>query len=317
MPYNPNGLCRKVYLMRGSEFTELKAFVAVVERQSFARAAEHLGVSPSALSQTIRQLEGRLGSRLLNRTTRSVAPSASGGRLYARIAPLFEELAVAVAETREATGRVNGTLRINTLGIAARTLIAPRLARFHQAYPDVVVDIVVDDALSDIVSGRFDAGIRVGGQLEKDMVAIRLTPDLNMVAVASPDYVARRGTPRSPTELQDHACINWRLQSDGRQYRWEFKKRGRHLEVAVDGPVVTNHADVGIAAALAGLGIAYHFEQDRVGELLAQGLLVRVLADWSVSRPGLFLYYPNRRHRPALLGAFIDCLLDQGVFGNR
>jgi len=317
MPYNPNGLCRKVYLMRGSEFTELKAFVAVVERQSFARAAEHLGVSPSALSQTIRQLEGRLGTRLLNRTTRSVAPSASGGRLYARIAPLFEELAVAVAETREATGRVNGTLRINTLGIAARTLIAPRLARFHQAYPDVVVDIVVDDALSDIVSGRFDAGIRVGGQLEKDMVAIRLTPDLNMVAVASPDYVARRGTPRSPTELQDHACINWRLQSDSRQYRWEFKKRGRHLEVAVDGPVVTNHADVGIAAALAGLGIAYHFEQDRVGELLAQGLLVRVLADWSVSRPGLFLYYPNRRHRPALLGAFIDCLLDQGVFGNR
>ncbi len=317
MPYNPNGLCRKVYLMRGSEFTELKAFVAVVERQSFARAAEHLGVSPSALSQTIRQLEGRLGTRLLNRTTRSVAPSASGGRLYARIAPLFEELAVAVAETREATGRVNGTLRINTLGIAARTLIAPRLARFHQAYPDVVVDIVVDDALSDIVSGRFDAGIRVGGQLEKDMVAIRLTPDLNMVAVASPDYVARRGTPRSPTELQDHGCINWRLQSDGRQYRWEFKKRGRHLEVAVDGPVVTNHADVGIAAALAGLGIAYHFEQDRVGELLAQGLLVRVLADWSVSRPGLFLYYPNRRHRPALLGAFIDCLLDQGVFGNR
>lgn len=317
MPYNPNGLCRKVYLMRGSEFTELKAFVAVVERQSFARAAEHLGVSPSALSQTIRQLEGRLGTRLLNRTTRSVAPSASGGRLYARIAPLFEELAVAVAETREATGRVNGTLRINTLGIAARTLIAPRLARFHQAYPDVVVDIVVDDALSDIVSGRFDAGIRVGGQLEKDMVAIRLTPDLNMVAVASPDYVARRGTPRSPTELQDHVCINWRLQSDGRQYRWEFKKRGRHLEVAVDGPVVTNHADVGIAAALAGLGIAYHFEQDRVGELLAQGLLVRVLADWSVSRPGLFLYYPNRRHRPALLGAFIDCLLDQGVFGNR
>ncbi|WP_367381647.1 LysR family transcriptional regulator [Stenotrophomonas cyclobalanopsidis] len=317
MPYNPNGLCRKVYLMRGSEFTELKAFVAVVERQSFARAAEHLGVSPSALSQTIRQLEGRLGTRLLNRTTRSVAPSASGGRLYARIAPLFEELAVAVAETREATGRVNGTLRINTLGIAARTLIAPRLARFHQAYPDVVVDIVVDDALSDIVSGRFDAGIRVGGQLEKDMVAIRLTPDLNMVAVASPDYIARRGTPRSPTELQDHACINWRLQSDGRQYRWEFKKRGRHLEVAVDGPVVTNHADVGIAAALAGLGIAYHFEQDRVGELLAQGLLVRVLADWSVSRPGLFLYYPNRRHRPALLGAFVDCLLDQGVFGNR
>src|SRR4030095_10035734 len=276
--------------MRGSEFAELKAFVAVVERQSFARAAEHLGVSPSALSQTIRQLEGRLGTRLLNRTTRSVAPSASGGRLYARIAPLFQELAVAVAETSEASGRINGTLRINTLGIAARTLIAPRLARFHQAYPDVVVDIVVDDALADVVAGRFDAGIRVGGQLEKDMIALRVTPDLDMLAVASPEYLARRGIPKTPAELHCHACINWRLQMDGRHYRWEFEKRGKRTEVAVDGPVVTNHADIGIAAALNGLGIAYHFERDGVGDLLAQGRLVQVLADWSISRPGLFLY---------------------------
>lgn len=297
--------------MRGSDFAELKAFVAVVERQSFARAAEQLGLSPSALSQTIRQLEGRLRARLLNRTTRSVAPSASGERLYRRIAPLFQEMAVAVAEASEATGQISGTLRINTLGIAARTLIAPRLARFHQTHPDVVLDIVVDDALADIVVGRFDAGIRVGGRLEKDMVAVRLTPDLKMVAVASPDYLARRGTPQSPQDLHDHACVNWRLQMDGRHYRWEFRKRGQRLEVAVDGPVVTNHADVGIAAALNGLGIAYHFEQDGVAELLAQGRLVQVLADWSITRPGLFLYYPNRQHRPALLGAFIDCLLDR------
>lgn len=297
--------------MRGSDFAELKAFVAVVERHSFARAAEHLGLSPSALSQTIRQLEGRIGARLLNRTTRSVAPSASGELLYRRIAPLFREMAVAVAEAGEATGRMSGTLRINTLGIAARTIIAPRLSRFHEAHPDVVVDIVVDDALADIVAGRFDAGIRVGGQLEKDMVAVRLTPDLNMVAVASPEYLARRGTPKSPAELHHHACINWRLQMDGRHYRWEFKKRGQRLEVAVDGPVVTNHADIGIAAALSGLGIAYHFEGDGVGELIAQGRLVQVLADWSVSRPGLYLYYPNRQHRPAPLGAFIDCLLDR------
>lgn len=297
--------------MRGSDFAELKAFVAIVERQSFARAAEHLGLSPSALSQTIRQLEGRIGARLLNRTTRSVAPSASGERLYRRVAPLFREMAAAVAEASEATGQMSGTLRINTLGIAARTLIAPRLSRFHQAHPDVILDIVVDDALADIVAGRFDAGIRVGGRLEKDMVAVRLTPDLNMVAVASPDYLARRGTPKSPTELHGHACINWRLQMDGRHYRWEFKKRGQQFDVEVDGPVVTNHADVGIAAALNGLGIAYHFEQDGVGELLAQGRLIQVLADWSISRPGLFLYYPNRQHRPALLGAFIDCLLDR------
>ncbi|QNB08512.1 LysR family transcriptional regulator [Herbaspirillum frisingense] len=297
--------------MRGSDFAELKAFVAVVERQSFARAAEHLGLSPSALSQTIRQLEGRIGARLLNRTTRSVAPSASGELLYRRVAPLFREMAAAVAEASEATGKMSGTLRINTLGIAARTLIAPRLSRFHQAHPDVVLDIVVDDALADIVEGRFDAGIRVGNRLEKDMVAVRLTPDLNMVAVASPDYLARRGTPRSPADLHQHACINWRLQMDGRHYRWEFKKRGRQMEVAVNGPIVTNHADIGIAAALDGLGIAYHFERDGVAGLLEQGRLVQVLADWSISRPGLFLYYPNRRHRPALLGAFIDCLLDR------
>jgi DNA-binding transcriptional LysR family regulator len=303
--------------MRGSEFAELKAFVAVVERRSFARAAEHLGLSPSALSQTIRQLESRIGARLLNRTTRSVAPSTSGERLYARIAPLFREMAVAVAEAGEATGRMSGTLRINTLGIAARTLIAPRLSRFHEAHPDVVLDIVVDDALADVVAGRFDAGIRVGGQLEKDMIAVRLTPDLGMVAVASPDYLKRRGTPTSPTELHGHACINWRLQMDGRTYRWEFRKRGQRLDVAVDGPVVTNHADIGIAAALNGLGIAYHFETDGVAEHLAQGRLVRILADWSISRPGLFLYYPNRQHRPALLGAFIDCLLDRKPFDPR
>ena len=231
-----------------------------------------------------------------------------------RIAPLFREITDAVAEVSEATGQVSGTLRINTLGIAARTIIAPRLARFHHVHPDVILDIVVDDALADIVAGRFDAGIRVGGKLEKDMIAVRLTPDLNMVAVASPDYLARRGTPKSPAELHQHKCINWRLQMDGRHYRWEFNKQGQRLEVAVEGSVVTNHADIGIAAALKGLGIVYHFERDGVGELLAQGRLVQVLADWSISRPGLFLYYPSRQHRPALLGAFIDCLLDRKPF---
>lgn len=299
--------------MRGSEFAELKAFAAVVERSSFARAAEHLGVSPSALSQTIRQLEGRLGARLLNRTTRSVAPTASGELLHRRIAPLFRELDAAVAEASEATARVSGTLRINTLGIAARELIAPRLSRFHQAYPDVVLDIVVDDDLADIVDGRFDAGIRVGGRLERDMIAVRLTPDLDMAVVASPAYLARRGTPRTPPDLSQHACINWRLQTDGRPYRWQFEKRGKRLEVAVEGPVVTNHADVGVAAAVNGLGIAYHFTRDGLAAHLAQGRLVQVLADWSVSRPGLFLYYPNRQHRPALLTAFIDCLQDKGL----
>ncbi|MCE1193211.1 MAG: LysR family transcriptional regulator [Acidovorax sp.] len=299
--------------MRGAEFAELKAFATVVERGSFARAAEHLGLSPSALSQTIRHLEARLGVRLLNRTTRSVAPTAAGAQLHARLAPLLKEMLDAVAEASAATGQLRGTLRINTLGMAARQVVMPRLGRFHRAHPDVVLDLVVDDGLTDIVAGRFDAGIRVGGRLEKDMVAVRLTPDVPMVAVASPEYLARRGTPRSPADLGHHACIQWRLQSDGTPYRWEFMKRGRKLEVVVDGPVVTNHAEAGIAAALQGLGIAYAFERDHVDACVADGRLVPVLADWSITRPGLFLYYPDRRHSPAALRAFIDCLLDRDL----
>ena len=175
--------------MRGSDFAELKAFAAVVERASFARAAEHLGLSASALSQTIRHLETRLGARLLNRTTRSVAPTSAGARLYERIMPMIQEMDAAVAEAVEATGRTAGTLRINTLGMAAQKLIAPRLGRFHRAYPQVVLDIVVDEGLTDIVAGRFDAGIRVGERLEKDMIAVRLTPDVKLTAVASPNYL--------------------------------------------------------------------------------------------------------------------------------
>lgn len=302
--------------MRGSEFAELKAFAAVVERESFARAAAHLGLSPSALSQTIRLLEARLGTRLLNRTTRSVAPTASGEQLYARIAPLFRDMADAVAEASAAAGRVSGTLRINTLGMAARQVIAPRLGRFHRAHPDVALDIVVDDGLSDIVAGRFDAGIRVGGRLEKDMFAVRLTPDIKMLAVASPDYLRLRGTPRTPTDLHSHACINWRLQADGRAYLWEFQKKGRRLDVAVQGPLITNHSETGVAAALEGLGIAYVFDFDRLQEYLGQGRLIQVLGDWSFTRPGLFLYYSNRRHQSAVLRAFIDCMLDRDLSGD-
>ncbi|MBV5291348.1 MAG: LysR family transcriptional regulator [Curvibacter lanceolatus] len=299
--------------MRGSDFAELKAFAAVVERASFARAAEHLGLSPSALSQTIRQLEARLDTRLLNRTTRSVAPTAAGDQLYGRIAPLFREMADAVAEVSAAAGQTSGTLRINTLGMAARQIIAPRLGRFHRAHPEVVLDIVVDDGLSDIVAGRFDAGIRVGGRLEKDMIAVRLTPDVNMIVAASPGYLAHRGMPRSPADLHHHACINWRLQLDGSAYRWEFEKKGQRLEIAAQGPLVTNYSDVGVEAALQGLGIVYAFDREHVDQHLAQGRLVQVLADWSVTRPGLFLYYPNRRHLQPALSAFIGCLLDRDL----
>lgn len=297
--------------MRGSEFAELKAFAAVVERASFARAADHLGLSPSALSQTIRQLEARLGVRLLNRTTRSVAPTEAGSRLHERIAPVMQEMDAAVAAAVAATGRTAGTLRINTLGMAARKIIAPRLGRFHRAHPDVVLDIVIDDSLSDIVAGRFDAGIRVGERLEKDMAAVRLTPDVEMLALASPDYLARRGEPRTPADLHRHACINWRFPGSGRIYRWEFERKGKKVEMAVEGPLIANHQDVVVEAALQGLGILYAYDDDRVSEALARGRLKRVLAGWSLTSPGLYLYYSNRRHPQPALRAFIDCLLDR------
>jgi DNA-binding transcriptional LysR family regulator len=233
--------------------------------------------------------------------------------LHDRIAPLIREMDEAVAEASAAAGQTCGTLRINTLGMAARQIIAPRLGRFHRAYPEVLLDIVVDDGLSDIVAGRFDAGIRVGGRLEKDMIAVRLTPDVQMIAVASPAYLAQRGTPRTPADLNNHACINWRLQVDGSAYRWEFEKKGKRIDVAVEGPVVTNHSDIGVSAALQGLGIAYSFDREHVDEHLARGRFVQVLADWSITRPGLFLYHASRRHFPAALRAFIDCLLDKDL----
>lgn len=297
--------------MRGSDFAELKAFVAIVERASFARAADHLGVTPSALSQTIRQLEDRLGVRLLNRTTRSVAPTAAGSRLYERVAPMLLEMEAAVVEAVAATGRTAGTLRINTLGMAAKKIIAPRLGRFHRAHPDVVLDIVIDDGLSDIVAGRFDAGIRVGERLEKDMIAVRLTPDVKMLAVASPDYLSRRGEPKTPADLHGHACINWRFPGSGRIYRWEFEKKGKRLELSVEGPLISNHQDVVIEGALQGLGILYAYDHDHVEEALARGRLKRVLTDWSLTSPGIFLYYSSRRHPQPVLRAFIDCLLDR------
>jgi len=297
--------------MRGSDFAELKAFAAVVERASFARAADHLGFSPSALSQTIRQLETRLGVRLLNRTTRSVAPTSAGARLYERIVPVIHELDAAVAEAVEATGRTAGTLRINTLSVAADKLIAPRLGRFHRAYPQVVLDIVIDDGLSDIVAGRFDAGIRVGERLEKDMIAVRLTPDVEMTAVASPDYLAHHGEPKTPADLHRHVCINWRFPGTGAIHRWGFEKKGKKLEIAVEGALISNHQEIVVGGALQGLGILYAYDDERIDDLIARGQLKRVLAEWSLTLPGLFLYYSNRRLPQPALRAFIDCLLDR------
>ncbi len=297
--------------MRGSEFAELKAFVAVVDRASFARAADHLGLSRSALSQIIRHLEARLKVRLLNRTTRSVAPTESGRRLHERVAPMLREMDNAVAQAVGAATQTAGTLRINTLGMAAKLIIAPRLGRFHKAHPDVTLDIVIDDGLSDIVADGFDAGIRVGERLHKDMFAVRLTPDVKLLAVASPEYLANAGEPETPTDLHRHACINWRFPGSGRIARWEFKKRGKTIETIVEGPVISNHQDIVVPAALQGLGILYAYNDDGITAALERGQLKRILVDWSLTMPGLYLYYSNRRHVQPALRAFIDCLLDR------
>jgi len=299
--------------MRGAEFAELKAFVAVVERGSFARAADHLGLSRSALSQVVRQLESRLGVRLLNRTTRSVSPTEPGQRLHERIAPMLREMDDAVAQAVVSNARAAGTLRINTLSMAAKNVIAPRLGRFARAHPQVVLDIVIDDGLSDIAGEGFDAGIRVGGRLQKDMVAVRLTPDIELLAVASPDYLARHGEPKTPADLARHACINWRFPGSGRIAGWEFRKKGRSTEVFGEGQVIANHQDIVVPAALQGLGITYAYNDDGIADALRDGRLKRVLADWSPTAPGLYLYYSSRRYMLPALRAFIDCLLDRDL----
>ncbi|OWQ50539.1 LysR family transcriptional regulator [Stenotrophomonas maltophilia] len=299
--------------MRGAEFAELKAFVAVVDRSSFAKAADHLGLSRSALSQTIRQLESRLGVRLLNRTTRSVSPTEPGRRLHERMAPMLREMDAAVAEAVDTRTHASGTLRINTLSMAAKRLIAPRLGRFARAHPDVVLDIVIDDTLSDIAGEGFDAGIRVGNRLQKDMVAVRMTPDVELLAVASPEYLARHGEPRTPADLSRHACINWRFPGSGRIAGWEFSKKGKTVEFFGEGSVISNHQDIIVPAALQGLGILYAYNDDDIAEALRDGRLRRVLADWSPTVPGLYLYYSSRRHMLPGLRAFIDCMLDRDL----
>lgn len=297
--------------MRGAEFAELKAFVAVVERGSFARAADQLGLSRSALSQTIRQLESRLGVRLLNRTTRSVSPTEPGHRLHQRMAPVLREMDDAVAQAASSSARAAGTLRINSLGMAARKLIVPRLGRFARAHPEVTLDLVIDDGLSDIAAEGFDAGIRVGGRLQKDMVAVRLTADIELLAVASPEYLAQHGEPRTPAELEHHACINWRFPGSGRVAGWEFRKNGKRTEFFGQSRVIANHQDIVVAAALQGLGITYAYNDEGIADALQDGRLKRVLADWSPTMPGLYLYYPSRRFMLPALRAFIDCLLDR------
>jgi len=293
--------------MKREDWGSLAAFAVVAQERSFTRAAARLGVSPSALSHTMRRLEERLRMQLLARSTRSVSTTEAGERLLARLGPAIEEISTAVEDLGRLRDRPSGHVRITASRSAARMAVAPVLPRFTQSYPEIVVEVLIDPALTNIVAQRFDAGIRLGESLEKDVVAVPVTGQLRMAVVGSPQYFASHPAPSTPHDLRKHRCINFRLPSAGTIYKWEFERRHHKMEVAVEGPLIFDDEGVVIEAALAGVGLAYLIE-DQVTSLLRAGALSRVLEDWCSPFPGFFLYYPGRRQVSPALAAFIDAI---------
>jgi DNA-binding transcriptional LysR family regulator len=293
--------------MRGNQYAELKAFVAVVAHGNFARAAAELGMSASALSQTIRELETQLGVRLLNRTTRSLSLTHAGARLHARFKPAMIEMEAALEDVAGLRDTPAGTLRVNMPSVAAAAYLKPVFGRFHQAYPDIVLDVTIDDRVIDIVAAGYDVGARLGEYLEADMVSVKLGGEQRQLAVASPDYVARHGRPQTPADLHAHRCINWRQPGSTGLYKWEFVKDGRWFAIAVNGPLVVSQRDMAVAAAVQGVGIAF-WAQELVRPLIDDGKLVPLLEEWCGTFPGWFLYYPKQRHTAPSVRAFVDFL---------
>jgi DNA-binding transcriptional LysR family regulator len=285
--------------MARENLNDVVAFLAVASESSFTRAAAKLGVSQSALSHSIRGLEERLGLRLLTRTTRSVAPTQAGERLIRTVGPRLEEIDAELAALTELRDKPAGTIRVTAGEHAAETILWPALAELLPRYPDIKVELITDYGLTDIVAERYDAGVRLGEQVAKDMIAVRIGPDFRMAVVGAPSYFAERPAPRKPQDLTAHDCINIRLPTYGGIYAWEFERRGRALKVRVEGQLVFNNTALRLNAVLAGLGLAY-LPEDHVRPYLADGRLVRVLADWCPAFPGYHLYYPSRRqHSPA------------------
>jgi DNA-binding transcriptional LysR family regulator len=293
--------------MQRDELGDLAAFLAVAQEQSFTRAAARLGTSQSALSHTVRRLEERLGVRLLTRTTRRVAPTEVGERLLARMGPHFEEIEAELAALSELRDKPAGTIRITTGEHAAETILWPALARLLPDYPDVHVELSLDPGLADIVAGRFDAGVRLGEQVAKDMVAMPIGPELRMACVGAPAYFARMPRPASPQDLAGHDCINLRFATSGGLYAWEFEREGRALNVRVEGQLTFNNARMIVRAALAGFGLAF-LPEDQVQSAVDQGRLVRVLEDWTPPFPGYHLYYPSRRQHSPAFALVLDAL---------
>lgn len=293
--------------MRREDLADLSAFLAVAEERSFTRAAARLGTSQSALSHVIRRLETRLGLRLLTRTTRSVAPTEAGDQLLETLRPAFQDIETRLDALSELRAKPAGTVRITASENAAEMVLWPALQQFLPAYPDIKVEIAVDYALTDIVTQRFDAGVRTGEQVAKDMIAVRIGPDMRFAAVATPSYFTARPPPRTPQDLAEHSCINLRLPTSGGFYAWEFEKDGRELRVRVDGQLAFNTIAMIVRAADAGLGVAF-VPEDQVRPLIDAGRLVHVLEDWCPPYPGYHLYYPSRRQLSPAFALVVDAL---------
>lgn len=285
----------------------LVAFVAVARERSFTGAAAQLGVSQSALSHTVRGLETRLGLRLLTRTTRRVSPTAAGERLLQHVGPRFEEIEAELEALGELREKPSGTIRITATDYAADTLLWPKLTKILREYPDLRIEIIVDYGLADIVAERYDAGVRLGEQVAKDMIAVRIGPDLCMAVVGAPAYFAKCSPPKTPRDLLSHTCINLRLPTRGGLYAWEFEKGKRKLNVRVDGQLTFNGTAQMLTAALVGFGVAY-VPEDLARPHMAKGRLTRVLDEWCPPFAGYHLYYPSRRHMSPALAVVVEAL---------
>jgi DNA-binding transcriptional LysR family regulator len=290
---------------------DLVAFIAVARERSFTRAAAKLGISASALSHGMRALEERLGLRLLTRTTRSVTPTEAGERLLRTVGPRLDEIDAELEALSELRDRPAGNIRITADENAVNLVLWPGLRQVLSAYPDINVEIVTDNGLTDITADRYDAGVRLGGMVAKDMIAVPIGPAMRMAAVAAPAYFARRGTPRTPQDLTEHDCINLRLPTYGGLYAWEFEKAGRELRVRVEGRLIVNSVTPMLQAALDGFGIAY-LAEDQIRPHLDSGALVEVLGDWSPPFPGYHLYYPSRRQPTPAFSLIVDALRYRG-----
>jgi DNA-binding transcriptional LysR family regulator len=292
--------------------SDLIAFLGVARERSFTRAAAKLGMSQSALSQIIRNLEERIGVRLLNRTTRSVTPTQAGERLLRTLGQQFDQMDVELAALGELREKPAGTIRVTSTEFAAEAILMPALAKIFPRYPDIKIEVIFDYGLTNIVAQQYDAGIRPGEMVAKDMIAVRVGPDLRMAVVGSPSYFELRKKPRAPQDLTEHNCINLRLPTHGGSlYAWEFEKNGRELHVRVEGQLVFNGADAMLKAALKGLGLAY-LTEGHVQPYLSRGELVRVLADWCPPFSGYHLYYPSRRQPSPAFTVLADALRYRG-----